>query len=243
MKWVNLAVLLILGGMAITVVADDKKTKRTPKEALQAFNDLIGEWKGTGTPEGTQEKKNKEFWVESFKWRWQFKGEDAWLQASFEKGKYLARAELRYLPDKDQYQMTVVTPAKESRTFTGTFQAKDKRLILRRRDAAAKQDQQLVISLLHSNRFLYSFEAKPQDRTLYSRVYRVGCTKKGVAFAAGDDQPECVVSGGLGTTKVIYKGRTYYVCCSGCLAEFKVNPDKYVKEYEAKKAKKAGEKE
>jgi YHS domain-containing protein len=48
-----------------------------------------------------------------------------------------------------------------------------------------------------------------------------------------------VVSGGKGTMPVSYKGKTYYVCCSGCRDEFKENPEKYIAEYEAKlKAKK-----
>ena len=47
-----------------------------------------------------------------------------------------------------------------------------------------------------------------------------------------------MVSGGLGTIRVSYQGKTYYVCCSGCKAEFDANPEKYAKEYEAKKAKK-----
>ncbi len=68
----------------------------------------------------------------------------------------------------------------------------------------------------------------------------MGATKKGVPFASkGDNQPECIVSGGLGTIKVRYKGKTYYVCCSGCKAEFDEHPEKYVKEYEQKKAKQA----
>jgi hypothetical protein len=79
---------------------------------------------------------------------------------------------------------------------------------------------------------------------LYTKAYRVVCTRKGVAFAATGDEPECVVSGGLGVVKVSYKGKIYWVCCSGCLAELRANPEKYIKEYEAKqKAKKEKKKD
>jgi YHS domain-containing protein len=38
---------------------------------------------------------------------------------------------------------------------------------------------------------------------------------------------------------VSYNGKDYYVCCSGCRDAFKENPEKYIKEAEAKaKAKK-----
>ena len=49
--------------------------------------------------------------------------------------------------------------------------------------------------------------------------------------------PECVVSGGRGTTPVQYMGETFYVCCSGCADAFKENPKKYVEEFKAKKKK------
>jgi len=59
-----------------------------------------------------------------------------------------------------------------------------------------------------------------------------------VPFAAGSAVPECVVTGGLGTATVTYMGKTYFVCCTGCRDEFNSDPAKYVKDFEAKKAKK-----
>jgi YHS domain-containing protein len=38
---------------------------------------------------------------------------------------------------------------------------------------------------------------------------------------------------------VTYQGKTYYVCCSGCRSEFNESPQKYIDEYNAKKAKKS----
>jgi YHS domain-containing protein len=227
--------------MAMLAVAADKPAKRSPREALQPFNVLIGAWKNTGTPEGTREEKDRGLWVETMAWEWQFKGADAWLKVYFAKGKYFRKGELRYQPDGDQYQLTVLTTGKDTLTFTGRLN--DRRLILDRTDEAKNQDQRLVFSLLHANRVLYSYEVKPRDRSLFTRVYRVGATKKGVPFAvSGSSVPECIVSGGQGTIKVTYKGKTYYVCCSGCRAEFNDNPEKYIKEYEEKQAKKAREK-
>ena len=51
-------------------------------------------------------------------------------------------------------------------------------------------------------------------------------------FASVDKGPECIVSGGLGTMAVSHKGKTYYVCCSGCRDAFNEEPEKYIKEYE-----------
>lgn len=45
------------------------------------------------------------------------------------------------------------------------------------------------------------------------------------------------MTGGLGTQAISYKGVTYYVCCSGCRDAFNENPEKYIKEFEARKKK------
>jgi hypothetical protein len=236
---ISLIVLVLLGTSQIALTADQPAKGRS-REALRAFNDLIGTWRGTGTPEGTREQKQRGFWTETLSWEWQFKGEDAWLQVVFDKGKHFAKGELRYVPDKERYRLTVWTPAQEALVFEGVL--KDRQLTLERSDASKPETQRLVISLLHANRFLYHYEVKPADRPSFTRLYQVGATKEGVPFAAADGRPECVVSGGLGTIAISYKGKTYYVCCSGCRDAFKEDPEKCIKEYEERKAQEAKEK-
>jgi YHS domain-containing protein len=218
------------------VFADDKPAeKRAPKEALQALQVLIGSWTGSGIPEGTREEKQKGLWEETIRWEWQFKDKDVFLKATFEKGKHFAAAELRYLPDKDTYQLTATTPAKEKVIFEGKL--KDKYLTLDRTDDKSKEDQRLTFSLLHDNYYRYKYEAKPTEKPSYKVAYQVGAKKDGVPFASTDRQFECVVSGGKGTMAVMYKGQTYYVCCGGCRDAFKDDPEKYIKEFEERKKK------
>ncbi len=228
----------VLLGLSLSVFssADSPATKKNPREALQAFNDLIGTWQGTGTPSGTRAEQQRGFWTEKIAWQWAFKDKDAWLSVTFTGGKHFTRGTLRHVPAEESLRFLVETPSKEMLTFTGRL--KDHVLILQRRDEAKKETQQLVFTLLHENRFLYRYEVKPDTRPIFTRIFQVGAKKEGAAFAAGDGRPECVVSGGLGTIAVLYKGTTYYVCCSGCRDEFKENPEKYIKEYEAKKVKK-----
>jgi hypothetical protein len=232
-----LALLLLAGLPGQAPRASAAPAKRNPKEALQAFQDLIGAWRGTGLPYGTREQRDKGAWQETISWQWRFKRGQAWLRADLEKGKHYTRLELRYLPAKDSYQLDAWTVAKEKHTFEGKLNKT--RLTVSREDAKGKQTQQLVFSLLHSNRHLYRYEVKAADVAVFTQVYQVGATKLGVAFASDDGRPECVVSGGLGTMPVVYKDKTYYVCCTGCRDAFKEEPEKYIKEFEArKKAKK-----
>jgi hypothetical protein len=204
------------------------------KEALRPFNDLIGTWRGTGTPSGSAEEQRQKFWTETLAWEWQFKGKDAWLKVDYAKSKNFTSGELRYLPEKNQFALTVLTPQKQKRTFTGPLKAR----VLTLDHTEGDERQRLVFTLLHPNRFLYRYETLPPGKSVFRRQYQVGATKEGVPFAAGDGKPECVVSGGLGTMPVMYQGKTYYVCCGGCRTEFNEDPAKYVREFEAKRKKK-----
>src|SRR5262249_36221362 len=156
---------------------------------------------------------------EKLAWEWQFKGDDAWLKVVIDKGKYFNSGELRYLPDRDQYRLTMKTAGEETLAYTGVL--KEHVLTLEREDEKAKETQRLVVTLLHHNRFLYRYETRPAGKTVFAKRYQVGATKEGVPFATTENGPECVVSGGLGTTPVMYMGKTYYVCCSGCRDAFR----------------------
>jgi hypothetical protein len=224
---------------AMTVCQCVTEQSVTAKEALQPFNALVGSWKGSGAPEGTKEERAVGAWEEAIAWEWKFKDQDAWLAVTFTKGKHFAAGELRYTPEKGasdpRFTLTLTTADKATATFVGTLTDKGKVLSLTRTDGPAGEEQRLVFSLLHGNRHLYRLETRPAGTAVaFAKRYQVGATKEGEPFAAAPKGPECIVSGGLGTMKVAYKGKDYFVCCSGCRDEFRENPEKYIKEAEAK---------
>jgi hypothetical protein len=221
---------LVALALCVSATQTDRKPT-TAKEGLQAVSVLVGSWRGTGAPEGTREEKAAGLWTETVSWVWRFKGGDVWLEAAFEKGKHFSKGELRYDVPKARYQLAVTGTDKSTATYAGTLA--DKTLTLDRTDKAP-EDQRIVFSLLHDNRHLYRFETKPAGTGTFAKKYQVGATKEGVPFASVAKGPECIVSGGLGTMKVSYKGKDYYVCCSGCRDAFKDEPEKYIKEAEAK---------
>lgn len=225
---------------AILLLLPAAEPSKSPsaRDALRPFNVLVGSWKATGYPEGTREERAAGMWTETISWVWRFDGDDAWLEVEFEKGKHYTRGELHYSSEKKNYQLTLTALDKSKLTFAGTL--KDKVLTLNRTGGPAGEEQRLVFSLLHFNRHLYRFETRPAGSPVpFTRQFQVGATKEGVPFANVPKGPECIVSGGLGTSKVSYNGKDYYVCCSGCRDAFKENPEKYIKEAEAKaKAKK-----
>lgn len=242
--FVPLTVLVALGAHTPGSSADPTPAvPTTAKEALRPFNGLVGSWRGSGAPEGTREERAAGAWSETAEWVWQFKDKDAWLAVTFDKGKHFTKGELRFTPDTaaakntpgPKYTLTLTAPDKSAATFAGTFREKDKVLTLDRTDGPAGEEQRLVFSLLHHNRHLYRLETRPAGTTVaFTKLWQVGATKEGVAFADVPMGPECIVSGGLGTIKVSYKGTDYRVCCSGCRDAFKEDPEKYIKEAAAK---------
>ncbi len=214
----------------------------TAREALKPFNLFVGKWKGTGVPDGVGGAKAKEFWTETVEWTWQFKGDDAWLTATFDKSPKYKSAELRYLADKKLFAIELVTVDGAKLVYRGELkpgQGKEQILTLERTIEDSKATERLVFTLLHHNRYLYRLDAKPAATASFARQYQVGVTKEGESFANVPKGPECVVSGGTGTSRVVHNGKTYYVCCSGCRDAFKDDPEKYIKEFEAKQKKEA----
>ena len=201
------------------------------KSALQKFNTLIGEWKGTGTLEGPAGRQRNGFWTEAITWSWRFQGSDIALLAEWESGKDWTRGELRYHPKTEQYQFRLTAADRTRKTFVGKFQEGSGRspsLILDRTEPTDGPAERLVFTLLHSNRHLYRLERKANSGNTFSKIYQVGATKKGVPFASVAQGPKCIVSGGVGSIMVKYQGKTYFVCCSGCKDAFLADPEQYI---------------
>lgn len=210
--------------------AAQAEPKKTAKEGLQELHDLVGTWKCTGNPTVGPKDERDKFWQEKIAWQWQFKDKDVWLSAELTQGKFYSKFVLRYQPEGDAYELQATTADKRTLDFAGKL---DKRkLTFERTDEKTRQGQRLVFSLLHHNRYVMTIEERPPEGKSFAQLFRVGSTKEGVPFASVDKGPECVVSGGLGTMAVTHKGKTYYVCCSGCRDAFRDEPDKYVREYE-----------
>lgn len=229
----TLSILTGLMLLGLVSPAPAGAAKKSDRAALKPLHDLIGEWKCSGTPHGSRSEREKGFWQEAVAWKWQFKGDTAWLRADLTGGKHYASFEVH--PSGAGYELKAwPAGARVPVTFKGTLEKK--RLTFER--PVGKGAERLVFSLLHSNRYLYSREERAEGHAVFTKKYQVGATKKGVPFAIVAKGPECIVSGGLGTSTVSYKGKAYYVCCSGCRDAFLAEPEKYIKEYEASKKKK-----
>lgn len=225
---------------ALLLFADDKP--KSAKEALAPFNEFVGAWKAKGEPEvGSSAERQKAAWKETLSWSWKFKGPDAWVVFEIKDGKHFRGGEVRWRKDEDDFVVKLLPKAEagEPLVFVGKLSADGRKLVAERIDPEKKDTQRLTVALVGEIRSRYALERKPAGRTSFVKEFKVEAQREGEALAgaAKSNKPECIVSGGLGTMTVTYKGVTYYVCCTGCRDAFNEDPEKYIKEAEEKKRK------
>ena len=193
--------------------------------ALKPLGLFVGSWRGAGQVE---RGRTRGAWTENATWAWSLTRDSAALEVKVARGKYLKSGLLK----RGNTPGSVVFEAKladgSSRQFTGKFSAADepKPLVL---TATGKTPSgslaRITITPRHESRLLMLYESENEEGVLLGRLGEVGFTREGISFAAGDSSPVCIVTEGRGTTQVTYKGKTYWVCCSGCKDLFNENPE------------------
>jgi hypothetical protein len=225
-----IALVLLMTGVSRT--AETTKEKEAAKTALQNLNDYIGSWKG----DGEAKTGKSDFWKEGMEWGWKFdKDGTPGLQVEFKDNKSFAKGHMKYLADKKKYQLTITGTDKKEQVFDGEI--KGKYLLLTRVDAANMDKYTIKMSTTNEGA-LYNLEYTVQTggKGIDKKLFVVRGKKDGASIAGGKKN-ECIVSGGVGTRAVMFNGKTYYVCCSGCADAFNENPKKFVEEFEKKNKK------
>ena len=196
----------------------------------------MGSWRGSGRSSGGRVRGA---WTESAVWAWKLTSDSAGLEITVKKGKYLKAGVLRAGKAPGAFVFKATLADGTSRTFAGV--AGDRKALVLTADAKAPAGgvRRVSIAPLHDTRLLVLLEAEDPERHTFSRLGEVGYTREGVAFAAGESYPLCVVTEGRGTIKVSYKGKTYWVCCTGCRDTFKDDPESVLAEAAAREKAKA----
>ena len=234
--WAALGVVAAAAAAVAVRAADDKDKvapgRRADQEALKAYAPLVGSWRGVGQVE---RGRVRGAWVESADWAWKLTSDSAGLEITVKKGKYLKAGVLRPGKAPGTFVFEATLADGTSRTFAGAAAGDSKPLVLTA-DATAPAGgvHRVAITQLHETRLLVRLEAEDPERHTFSRLGEVGYTREGVAFAAGESYPLCVVTEGRGTIPVSYKGKTYWVCCSGCRDLFHDQPESVLAEAAAR---------
>ena len=213
------------------------------RSALKPFQILLGSWKGLSQKTISDQPQWAYDWVSDPK----FPG----LKIVSEKGAYIRNGRLSYLPESDQFELKAKDAEGTERTFRGTFiepirdVATDEKklqrtykLQLTEPEANSSGEQwRITFNQQENNRYILEIDRK-RGSGPFSRVDTVHTQREGTSFALSETDygdKTCIISQGLGTISVSYKGQSYWVCCSGCKAAFEDEPEKWIAKWEEKK--------
>ncbi|MCA9048078.1 MAG: hypothetical protein KDA89_05085 [Planctomycetaceae bacterium] len=226
---------------------------RAVMERLKPLQVLLGQWRGTTRREYEGFKA-----VDQHEWIWDLrtKPDQPALILTSDKSPYLRKARLSWNNATSQFELSATDADDITREYTGDFTepvhevvgSDDKlhrvfRLEFTQTDGSAEsvggERWQIAFAQQENNRYLLEVSRR-RGTAAFSRFDTVSTQREGTSFAVSDSsygEKECVISQGLGTMTVSYKGKTYWVCCSGCKAAFEEDPETWIARYEARKAK------
>jgi|GEM_PF-246021 len=229
--------------------ADVQNTRRELFEIMKPVQILLGNWHGT-----TQKEVGDFKGLDHSAWVWDLKTnrqQPAMVMAS-DANPYFRTARLTYLTDEKVFQFEGTDPDGKVRTLTGNFtvapeqfdgedrtpQIRYKLELTQIEPQDARDQMRIVLNQQDNHRYFMEIQKKRGSRFL--RVDTVAIQREGTSFAKSDSgygERECIISGGLGTIQLNYKGKSYWVCCTGCKAAFEEDPDTWIAEYEKKSKK------
>ena len=229
------------GSAGSTSSADSGERVESARAALKPLQILIGNWNGT----------SRKASIDQPNWAWDLKTDPKQpsLRIKSEKGQYIRDGRLTFHPATQQYELTATDGEGKKRVFQGKFSQEVQdvpgddnkmqrtyKLELTEPQPDSEGEQwRVVINQQENNRYIMELDRK-RGTSAFLRVDTINTQREGTSFALSDTDygdKTCVVSQGLGTTSVTYKGKTYWVCCSGCKAAFDDEPEKWIARFEA----------
>ncbi len=244
-----------LGGGGGAATATKSAAKKLPpekqldevKKALKPIQVVLGQWHGIID-------KSKEY--EDLNWIWDWKtdrAQPALTMKTVGDGVHFKSVRLTYLTDEEQFQMTIEDKDGQKRVLQGVFTeepsdkpGEDKKQTPQRtyklkltENGDAKDRWQVVMNQQENNRYLLEL-SKARGKN-FVRFDTIATQREGTSFAINDSdfkEKTCVISQGLGTIQVSHKGKSYWVCCTGCKAAFEEDPEKWIAKFEAMQEKK-----
>lgn len=240
-----LALNAIEGSAADATVAGTKPDPEKQIQAviarLQPLQILLGQWRGTTRREYENFKA-----VDIHEWVWDLRSNPAQpaLTIQSDKSPYIKTGRVTWDTEQNRFAMSVSDPAGTTRQFTGDFTepvheivgSDDKlhrvfRLEFNQTDSGDSGELwQLSFAQQENNRYLLEV-GKRRGKADFARFDTVSTQREGTSFAVSDTgyaEKTCIISEGLGTMEVTWKGRSYWVCCTGCKAAFEEDPGTWI---------------
>lgn len=233
--------MLLLPAASFADKAEEGKARlqlKADKQFLAPIQSYIGAWRGVGIPD---RGKSDGAWGENATWAWSFDGDRAAIVFDITDGVIYKSGRITPGDKANHYHFTGTLPdGKTLEKFTGSVN-EDGQLVFTTDTRTKDRPAEISLRTVAKGARLIILYSKPSPvggKDLV-RLAEVGYTRKGSGFGVSQKDNECIVTGGEGDIKVEYKGKTYYVCCTGCLDEFKEDPDKVMIEFAQRKEEEA----
>jgi len=247
-SWLFLAGMLALSGVfGWSAFSQDEAANQTAAQlaGLKRFQYLVGAWRASSQPVGTQRKGT----VETVRWAWHLKRDaEPAMKLSIGDGTFFESALLRYDAEGDEYRLVAErildeeeAKAAKAKTETVIFEGKIQPsendptvqvLDLQRRLRGTKIEERVTLRLQDQHHYVFQLDRRTGGKNYPFRPMRIySVTREGESIATlveAKEGPVCIVSGGLGTSSLVHNGVTYYFCCSGCLESFRDDPEKWI---------------
>ena len=197
---------------------------------LKPLNTLIGQWRGVG-----QLKRGSRTgaWTEQVTCEWEFENSVSAVVLKSEDGRQFEQLKLAWAPEDESIVLTQ-TENKTIRKYRGPApKSWPGRIELLSDPEDNGVSFRCTIQQLSDIRATLLFEQRTSPTGSFRRIAGIGYTRSGQKLAvSGGNSRKCIVTGGLGTIPVTYKGKTYYVCCQGCVQAFNDSPEAIIADYQ-----------
>jgi YHS domain-containing protein len=232
------AAMILLAAVALAAEPkDDAKAREqvaVDKAALKPIQTFVGGWRGVGIPD---RGKSDGAWGEDANWAWSFDGGRAAIVFDAADGKVYKSGRITAGEKAGTFNFAGTLPdGKTTEAFTGSLNAEGQLVFTTDKPTKDRPAEISIRTVAKGARMILLYrKPSPAGGKDLVRLAEVGYTRKGSGFGISQKDNECIVTGGEGTIKVEHNGKTYYVCCKGCLDEFKENPEKVLAEFKLRK--------
>jgi hypothetical protein len=211
---------------------------------LKPIQIVLGKWQGV---------VNRAAASEVHEWMWDLRTDKNFpsLVLNAAEGNFFTKARITFDPRVSKYKMTTLDEEDVTRHYEGVFEAEPEDVPAGDGKTVNRTFKLKLAELPnaeHNTRFQFVFNQQENNRYLlevyrargkadFRRLDTIGSQRDGTSLARSDEDygdRTCVISQGLGTSQVSYKGKSYWVCCSGCAAAFKDDPETWIARFEAK---------
>ena len=210
-------------------------------DKMQPLQIMLGKWRGT-----TRKTFGMFKAVDQLEWLWDFQSDpnQPSLVITSDASPYLRSGRITYSLQDKKFMFSTEDKDGLKREFLGEFTqdpadepGDDDKLqrtyMLEFTEVERKDTEprwQIVFNQQENNRYLMEL-SRARSSGRFNKLDTVGTQRDGTSFAINlEDYKEmtCVVSQGKGTIQVSFKGKTYWVCCTGCKAAFDDEPEKWL---------------